>query len=210
MIDDRQQPVGIKGGVHVMGVALHELMPETLVFQKVSEEARRPFRVGPTGPRPRGRFVNHVLAGPGRGKTLIHVEVDPAPSPIGPAIGPPELDVVAGPVALGQVDVPDLVVDVLVDVHLALDDPIGLGIGQVSGGGVVHHRAVAGIAARGDDAIAFQEVYLIRLDAKIVGAVVFIDLLPEVVNAPILAVQEEQCGPIGLNVDVHVLYQYGL
>lgn len=104
----------------------------------------------------------------------------------------------------------DHVVDILVDVHLSFDDLVVRGIGHVMGVGVVHHGRVAGIGPYENDAVASQQIHFLRVNAEVPGDVVLIGLLANIVDAPVLAVDENDRRAVGLNVNVHVFHQHHL
>ncbi len=200
------------GRVHEIGEAVDEFPLELLIHQQPTQQQGGPggiaVQAGSLGGA--GGEVKGII-GIGQAGAIgidaeppLGVEEDPAPAaPF--ALRTPVLDVVAGPVAVIDIDLHRMVGDKVLNLHLALHPGVILRLGEVLAGDEIAQGDIVVVAALEHTAVQFELIDLVGVAAVVLGEIMFVHLLAQVEDTPIFAVEIDGAGTVGLAVEVDAL-----
>ena len=204
-IQQRIDPHGVEGDAEMGGRALGVFVAEALVDHHALENDVAPFggiavvadgagdAIGVDGAVAEARFgvVEH-------------------PAPLTSGRRPPDAQVVARPIAVGVIDLGDVVVHVGGQVYLLGGGVVDGGVGHVVVFDIVHQPIEAVYGTQGGfenghgRAVAktFDEIYFIGLVAVVHLDVTFVHLFAEVEDAFVGPIAEDDAGRVGLVIHI--------
>ena len=213
LVDAIDQVRRIQGGVEQIGKAIDKLAFERVVKHERAQEISRGGIVvivqRVLGPRPvRFEVVGEHVERPRRwhrGETAepdVIVELQPAPATAGRA-GPPQPVVPDVPAVIENLG--DLVVDVVGRFHERLHVRVVGRVAHVVRLEELHHRVVLLRVTGARHNVAFEIIEVVGRSVAVVSDEVGVFLFLEVMQSPILAVQENNRQPrgLGLHAELH-------
>ena len=183
-----QQERGDRTVVVVAARALLILCPRTIGLGVVGEEVELPRR-------------RH---GPEATPADVVVELQPTPAAFG-CPRPPQAMISDIP-AVGP-NLGDLVIDEIAHLHLRLEPGVVSGLAHVMGAEVGEHGVVVRGVAFNRRRIAFEVIEVVRIGAAMPFQEIFILLLADVMDAPILAIVEHDRRPARHGIRPEILGQ---